>query len=80
MAGQMQACLQRTSPARLNELQIAILGRAIDFVSNHGMTGMSCVDTDLMGAAGERMGFNQRMVCKRLQDAVFGHRLAPLLS
>ena len=55
-----QSIRERGSPARLNELEVAILGRAVDFVPNHGVAGMGGVDADLVGAAGERFCLQQR--------------------
>ena len=47
-------------PADLNEAQIQILIRPVNFVADNGMTKRGQVDSNLMGAAGERASFDQR--------------------
>jgi len=59
VAWQVQSIFKRGRPAGLNELQIAILRRAVDFVTDHGMAGVRGVNPDLVGAAGEGLRLDE---------------------
>lgn len=81
VARKVQSSRKRGGPARLNKLQIAILGRAVDFVSRHGMPGVGRVNPDLVGAAGEglRLDKSERpeSVFKFFEHTKFRHCRGP---
>ena len=44
----------------MNKLQVTILGGPVNFIPDDGVAGMGGVDADLVGAAGEGLGFDER--------------------
>lgn len=62
VAVENKAIGQSSRPAGADEFQVALLGRAVDFVPEDRVADVCCVDADLVGAAGDRAGFKQ---CQR---------------
>ena len=59
VAREEEAFREGGGPAGADELQVALRRRAVDFVPDDRVAGVGEVDTDLVGAAGERLGGDQ---------------------
>jgi len=60
VAREEQSLCQGRGPAGADELQVALRGGAVDFVPDDRVAGMREVDADLVGAAGDWFGGEQR--------------------
>jgi len=59
LAGKKKFSFQGRGPIRLDELQVTIFVRAVDFVADNWVSDVCEVYANLVGSAGFRFGFHQ---------------------
>ena len=73
LAREQKFSFQSGSPIRLDELQVTILVRAVDFITDNWVTEVCEVHADLVGSAGFWFGFYEGellfLVLEPLQDS-----------